>query len=384
MKFVLHKKLLNLVSYAAFMLFFSSIILMGCQSTNKECHGWNSVNFNQIEKSLLTSPVKKIIPLHKYLKQPKRKIIPGINKMPINRSIFILFLEDNIKAIFKPERKFESSVKSAYMAYRLSQFMNLKLVPPTVIRTVNGKTGITQLFIDSWTGKQIDPVKNLTDLEKSTIYIFNFILGEHNPHPGNLLFGEKCKQPALVDNESAFWPAVFKYNDYPFVSYTKTMEHIYQDRSFINLKEFPENEVISIATDDLSNSHISQDKKDLIKRHFSWFYGPEELIGKTLFFVDDWKGAFWIKTNFRAYTYIYKQFLPSIVPKTVIKTLKRLNRKNLSLIIFPHNVRGDIISEMLFRRDVILNNILRCSSKFKYFVCQNSALETKKRHSSTE
>ena len=220
-----------------------------------------------------------------------------MNKTPINSSIFILFLNNNLKAIFKPERKFESSIKSAYMAYRLPQFMNLKLVPPTVIRTINGKTGIVQLFIDSWTGKQIDPVKNLTTLEKSKIYIFSFILGEHDLHPGNLLIGKRCKQPALVDNGSAFWPAVFKYNDYPFVPYTKTMTT--PSGNFMNLKEFPENKITSIKVNTIfSNINLSQDKKDLIRIHFSWFGGPEELVDKNFIFVDDWKGALWIKKKF--------------------------------------------------------------------------------------
>lgn len=71
---------------------------------------------------------------------------------------------------------------SALMAYRFSQFMNFKLVPPTVIREINGKKGIVQLFIDGVNGKSYDAIKKLHPIQKSNIYTFYYVLGIYNVH----------------------------------------------------------------------------------------------------------------------------------------------------------------------------------------------------------
>ena len=337
----------------------------------KDCEAWNDINFKLTEKKLLKSPIKKILPLHEYLKKPKRKTLLGVDQKPINRSIFILFLEDNLKAVFKPNRS-STAMESAYLAYQFSQFMKLKLVPPTVIRTINGNTGIVQLFIDSITAKKTDPSKNLTAIKKSQIYIFNFVLGESNPHKGNFLFGKKCNSPALIDNELVFWPAYFEYGDYPYISYSKTMEHGVSG-SLIAYRDFPKNKIISLKAQSIfSNETISPTHKELIKKHFEWFFSPKYLTDGLLHLAIGEKDILWIKQNFQDYTYIYKQFLPTAVPKKIIRQLKELNHDNLASLFYLFKARKNIILGILHRRDIVLKKMSDCVSRFKQLECQNS------------
>ena len=320
---------------------------------------WNDIDFKLTEK---------ILSLHEYLKIPERKKIQDLSGKNINRSIFILFLEGNIKAIFKPNRQL-NAIKSAYMAYQLSQFMRLRLVPPTVIRTINGDTGIVQLFVDSVTAKEISHLENLTALKKSQIYIFNFILGEHNPHKGNFLFGKKCKAPALIDNEFVFWPAYFKYGDYPFVSYSKSMKHV-SSGSFMAHKVFPKDKIMSLKAQSIfSSKALSSYEKNIIEGHFDWFYSAKELTDGFLYFARS-KDIFWIKKNFIAYAYMYKQFLPLLVSKKIVKQLKKLNYNNLAFLIEPFDVQKGIILGILHRRDIVLEKISKCSAGFKQFDCR--------------
>ena len=58
------------------------------------------------------------------------------------------------------------------MAYRFSQFMDFKFVPPTVTRMIEGKNGVVRFFVEDTGDLQDHFTKTLTPLEKSDIYVF--------------------------------------------------------------------------------------------------------------------------------------------------------------------------------------------------------------------
>ena len=91
MKWLLFKKPMPYI-LTVFTIF---VFFSGCSNfelvKKKPC--WNDTNFKKIERQLYSSPVIKTIPLYKYLNLPK---LPG------GIPSFILILNNNLKAVFKP------------------------------------------------------------------------------------------------------------------------------------------------------------------------------------------------------------------------------------------------------------------------------------------
>ncbi|MDE0092596.1 MAG: hypothetical protein OXN83_04860, partial [Oligoflexia bacterium] len=163
----------------------------------KSC--WNEVNFKKIEKQLLTLKVKEKKPLFK-------------NEKP---HIFLIVFENGLKAVFKIKKKI--NFISSLRAYHLSQFLNLRVVPPTVIRTIEGKRGILQYFIEGQRLIDID-LETLTEIQKIKVYLFYFLVGYNDPHDENVIMGRNCGHLAVVDNSANMWfPTISQFRDFPFI-----------------------------------------------------------------------------------------------------------------------------------------------------------------------
>ena len=310
---------------------------------------WNELNFKAIEQSLLQFSVVQRMPLYKYF---------GLSDHW--RSSFspdFLLLDKGLKAIFKAKDKKGSF--AALDAYRISQFLGLKLVPPTVMRHFEKwKTGGTvQLFIDSvLRTEKHNLLENLTPVQKSNIYVFYFLSGEIDPGRRHILFEKNCAHPALIDND---WRIIShtQYGELPFLYYE--MEGLgIPILTVKDYKSFPFDKVQSLK--DFSRADLEKTFSDI-----GWKPLIEKLMKKknnniiidnTLHFVK-WKNGYWVKILSEDDRYIFKGFKPEVFSKKTLEALKKINRKNMELLVSDYsdtNYRQSYINLILYRKNILL------------------------------
>ena len=258
-----------------------------------------------------------------------------IFKIDYEGNIYLLFFENGVKAIFKPNRPLVNQA-SALRAYHFSQLLDLNLVPPTVIRTIDGKRGIVQLFIEGETGDNYD-LDRLSAFQKSDIYLFHVILGELDPSTNDIVIGQNCKSPALIDNEGNIeWLSIVQRGDFPYFTdpdrYNPTLE-------FSDYKKFPFHHAKGILNFSSIKYNLDELKKRMpdIKPETVVFHFKEPikqaLYDDTLYYFK-WKNDPWFKINIKAFSYLYKQFAVFDPSKQTTKKFKSLNRKDLYFLSF--------------------------------------------------
>ena len=153
---------------------------------------WNDINFKKIERKLLKSSIIKKIPYYQYYKN--QEMLNGKTEESIIKShtfdhrkrkhqgypLFVLFYRNGLKAIFKrvnsttednyPYHEYYGGIISAY---NFARFLGLKIVPPTVIRNVDGKEGVVQLFVEN-ISKIKQRILTVLTLFRKAIYTFTF------------------------------------------------------------------------------------------------------------------------------------------------------------------------------------------------------------------
>ena len=226
----------------------------------KHARCWNDIDFEKTEKALLTSPVLKKVLLGEYLK---------IFIRPENPVIFLLFLKNGLKAVFKPRRP-DRSIYAAVMMYHFSQFMKWKLVPPTVVRTIGGEKGSVQLFIE---GSRFNrSTEKLTSIQKSDIFTYYFVSGESDTSSRNILLGKTCGKPALIDNSQIFSDYVYaEYGDYPFLRVK--IENLNSSMSsYEDYEKFPVGRVQSVSMKKLTFPQFKKNFSGVHPETLRWLY----------------------------------------------------------------------------------------------------------------
>ncbi len=111
------------------LLFFLSISIVHAKQP-----AWKNLLYNNtIEKTLLEGRIESFFPLKK-------------SSHP-ERTVFLVIFANGLKAIFKQRDIFLNQAE--VVAYKISNYLNQQLVPPTVIRKIEGKEGSLQLFVES-------------------------------------------------------------------------------------------------------------------------------------------------------------------------------------------------------------------------------------------
>lgn len=306
---------------------------------------WNDIDFKKVEQLLLISPIKKKISIKSYNGEKP--------------DVFLLFFKNGMKAIFKPERDIMEQA-SALRGYQLSQVLNFKLIPPTVIRTINGERGMVRFFVEGIPGDRYN-LRDLKSFEKNAIYSFYFILGEIDHAEKDIVIGKNCNRPALFDSdENMMLFSFIQYGDFPFFRYSIPSLPVI-DLNVSDYKQFPFDKVKTVE-------QISTIEPKKIQNIFSYmpFDFIEELtdsfdypvVDDTLYYVR-WKNALWIKLNLNDVNYIYKDFIPSFFSKKTIRSLKNLNQSNLnSLSSTIETYFDDKETKIILKRLIQSNNLI--------------------------
>lgn len=141
-----------------------------------------------------------------------------MNKIPSGTTeAYLLEFNSGMKAVFKPDQKAWTS-HGELAAYKISEFLGLHAVPPTVIREVNGRVGSLQYFIET----NIDLKKTSSGFERisqrqwSDANVFHYIIGQWDRHAGNFLI-DKQDNLILIDNADMMMSVKWQYGELPWI-----------------------------------------------------------------------------------------------------------------------------------------------------------------------
>lgn len=175
-----------------------------------------------------TKKVEKIEQLKSsYTESDKEKTLRTLEKESssdlkggCNQTIFVQ-LKDDGAGIFKPEFGELPSLKEwaggplykrERAAYLVDRFLGFGLVPPTVIKEIDGKIGSFQEFInDAKSSYEVETSKHMSEMKK--LWVFDFIIWNPDRHGGNFLFDKDEKKLHAIDNGIAFGKSSFNPNE---------------------------------------------------------------------------------------------------------------------------------------------------------------------------
>jgi len=132
--------------------------------------------------------------------------------------VFFVKLKDDGEGIFKPKNKEREFLgrrvepgtyyKRERAAYLVDRFLGFNLVPPTVIREIDGEIGSFQEFIPEakmWHEiRQKDRDKESLKTEMFKLWIFDFIIWNSDRHESNFLLDKNGKKAYAIDNGLSF------------------------------------------------------------------------------------------------------------------------------------------------------------------------------------
>lgn len=155
------------------------------------------------ELEMSDTPIEEIIASREPIKTERLKT--AFNE------VFLVDLKDAGRVIFKPydgedhELKKYVQYKRERAAYLFDKIFNWGLVPPTVIRDIDGRVGSAQVFVeDASTPTDDAPSEELGDTfkkDKLKLYAFDFLIGNDDRH-GNYLIKEG--RIVAIDNGLTF------------------------------------------------------------------------------------------------------------------------------------------------------------------------------------
>lgn len=158
-------------------------------------------------KSPVEAPEESV--LENYEKKKSKPLSGGSSK------VIFVELKDDGSGVFKPKSgerpsfcKPGTCFSRERAAYLVDRFLGFDLVPPTVIREVDGEIGSMQQFIpDSETGWEIARNKLEVDILQQQLIrlrIFDYIICNADRHGGNFLIKSEENKIYAIDNELSF------------------------------------------------------------------------------------------------------------------------------------------------------------------------------------
>ena len=273
--------------------------------------------------------------------------------------MFVLFYSNGLKAIWKGRDYSNTDGISrdqnrSITAYNISKFIDLKLIPPTVSRSIDGEEGLVQLFVEHINDNKASNIKELTNKEKINLYTLAFLLGHIDVSHYNVLISKNCRFPVLVDNDQIGRSVIEKYGSTPFEIINR-----YNSMDKIDFKSIPFEKTVTLENPSLkllrnTFSNLSFYRIKNLKRYYKDIY------------EDNNKLTYIIHKN-RVYIYrkpyLYKYLIP--ISKNIqdhsIKTIKQvkiLNEASLKEIVYGHlKEDSTFLNGILYRKEQFLEAI---------------------------
>ncbi len=308
---------------------------------------WNHI---QIIKGLKKGSIKSIVKMKAYLKSKTKKY-------NYTGQVYLVFFDNGLKGVFKPGTNYHIEVS----AYKMSRYLGFPLIPPTVIRNINGKKGSLQLFIksdiDTLNYRQYNKfIKQVSKNDIANINLFNFVFGKWDCGPENVIILKNNSKTYLIsiDNESIQDLQFVKYGKKPFVRIFQNIKFSTKDFN----KSFPFEKAIL-----LKNCNQSKLRAEFKKKLSEKFYHRFKYRKSFQFKYILYKNGLW-----RQYIYIDRSYT-EIYPRESILKLKKLNKKILTYIFSDckslNFFTDEYIRFILDRRDQLMKHIERLDN-FRY------------------
>lgn len=321
----------------------NSIISYGLLGAAQTQPVWDeTLDFHAIELRMQTERLVGSMGIASFLKRTG-KVVKGDDK------IRFLTFESGLKAVFKPgEYRF-----AEIAAYKASKLLGLRLVPPTILRIIDGVEGSVQFFVES----NIDllkgsnrstyfkkvPAKDISDM-----IIFYFVFGQWDLHAGNQMISisDGKAHLALIDNAGMLHKQYIRYGDFAFIQKGENAKV-----ESLNTPKFPFDRVITLKPGSLDKL-IKLFSQFIHRKHIEKIWQHHKPI--TYVF---WKNAFWMQ--------MYK-YNPSVQPlktkryyASTLSALKKLDRECLREV-WADGMKTDpsyyeeLIDLILERRDQLI------------------------------
>ncbi len=270
------------------------------------------LDFHAIEERLRTEPVIDSIGIATFLKKTG-KVVKGDN------TIRLLTLASGLKAVFKPGEYSFAEVA----AYKASKHMGLRLVPPTIMRIVDGVEGSVQFFVDSSIDllkgdNRVHFLRKIYPKDRSDMTIFYFVFGQWDLHAGNQIVSISGGKPhlALIDNAGMLHKQHIQYGDFAFIQKGEN-----PDVTSLHTPTFPFHKVVTLKPGPLSKLHALF-SPFIAKRHIERIWERHKPITYVI-----WDNALWMQ--------MYR-YNPSVQPlktkryyASTLHALQRLDRDSL-------------------------------------------------------
>lgn len=177
-----------------------------CDKKYREQPAWdNNLNVKEIENELRTETIMSLKPMKKHLKESGKKMF-------FFHTVYVATLKNGLKAVWKPMNKHYNSYGEV-AAYRASEWLGQRLIPPTVIKKHKGEKGSLQFFVqtsfDLLAHNKHKAFKQLSEKVKSDAQLYYFIFGQPDNHIGNQLIAFDAQGKAhlaLIDNADIIIP----------------------------------------------------------------------------------------------------------------------------------------------------------------------------------
>ena len=345
---------------------------------------WYEYDLKKLENILLKAPIIKKIPIYEYegfSKNLRQIFLETYRADPP----LILYFNNNLKGIFKDRDDFELSHFISVQMYEFSKMLDLKIVPPTVIRHLNSKgKGVFQLFIDERNSEKEETLlRNLNLLEKSNFWLFTFIFSHDDISFTNTVIGKNCGI-ALIDNDSALLPFYTPYGEDTFewnffFNSKKMTVQDFRNLSKKKVNSFKYN-TVSAAKNFLMNLDHSY-KNHLFVEHILKDIGKSlegRDLGQILYFFKDERSNLWIKNNYITDTIDMKDIVPKVFSKKTLRKVELLNRyklrQSIENTVKKYNFDPKFLKEnekfiytsisgILYRREVLLQEAENLKNK---------------------
>jgi hypothetical protein len=175
-----------------------------------------------VRRDLETGAVASLVSIEHYLKR-RNKIVDYTNE------VLLATFESGRMGVFKPDEKNEAwddgSAEAEVAAYKASNLLGFHCVPPTLMRTIDGRRGSLQLLLesefDSCDTAQFQACILDTDPDSlATLQIFDFVFGQWDRRLSNILFLTRGGKTYVsgIDNTKIISRQQTQYGQRPFVS----------------------------------------------------------------------------------------------------------------------------------------------------------------------
>ena len=306
------------------------MVMSGVQAIGQPA--WDDqLDHEDIEHRLATESITHKSRLSQFLRKKGQRVMPTHN-------IQLIELESGLMGIFKTGNFHYGEVAG----YRASKALGLRLVPPTVFRTINGVQGSFQFFISApcLEGKPKSRLKKVGYKAISDMALFYYIFGQSDTHSGNQVVASHNGRYylGLIDNSLMIQILYDRYGKSPFSIKGSNYDLLSETGT-----KFPFHKV---------NSLSSSKARKVFKAYASHGRLSKILLFPTVRYVI-WNHKLWIRKRHKE-----KRFTKTFYRST-LEALKRLTAEELEDIWYEFSLidkeRGGLLVKLtLERRDEVL------------------------------